>query len=121
MGQNKYKHVIRPDGSIRVAGTGGKGLVPRDDEILVTAPVLRQPGLWFYDFVTRSLVQHAPVVLEHGRAAARAGRKAADDARLRKLRILLRKIGNQSPEIREILTLMFELTGLQKEYRAKKK
>lgn len=106
----KFKHIIRPDGTIRRATKGVAKL--EDDEIVVESAQLRQPGFWFYDFNTSQLVEYAPEQLQamgDAKTAARDAAQAAADVKKADLRT---KIDNQPADIKAIFDLILELANI---------
>lgn len=107
---SKVKHIIRPDGTIRRATRGVARLA--DGEICVEADVMRQPGLWFYDFDSSRLVEYSPAQLQ-GRAATKASRLADETAIDLSTKAALRsRIDNQPADLQAILNTMLKLVGL---------
>tara|TARA_R110002126_G_scaffold43113_10_gene123827 strand:+ start:492 stop:827 length:336 start_codon:yes stop_codon:yes gene_type:complete len=107
----QYKHVIRPDGTIRIATTSS--IKVEDGELLVTELVLRQPGQWFYDFKKKKLVGYTKTALKQRKAKKVAAKKVSDNAHKGKLIELRTLVGIQSPELRRIFELMADLSGIE--------
>lgn len=106
----QVKHVIRPDGTIRVATKAAVGV--EEGEIVVTGEH-RAPGEWFYDFKLEQLVKYTPAQLGQRRQA-----KDVAEARLRsekrwKQQRLQHLIQHASPDVREALELIADLSGVQ--------
>lgn len=119
-----FKHIVRPDGSIRVAGAGGDGLMPLDGELLVEDTNLRQPGMWMYDFDLEQLIEIPEEVLAARRADVAASRRVAEQSVINRIEALKRKIDNQPAALQEILLEIVEMMGLDDQLnklKAKKK
>ena len=107
----KFNYVIRPDGTIRRVTQGP--VTAEAGEIIVQSATMRQPGLWFYDFDIKQLVEYTRSQLQARGAAKRATAQDVSAALRAKQGELRTKIRNQPAEMKRILELMAELAGVK--------
>jgi hypothetical protein len=107
----KYVHIVRANGTIRLAGPKSDGMKPGEGEIAVEADQIRTPGLWFYDFSLRKLVPYSEASLEARRRDGVAAGKAASEAREAKVARVRRLAAGHSPEMEEMVDLLLDMLG----------
>lgn len=111
MPSTKYRYLIRPDGTIRVAS---KSLVaPNDTDFQVSLTPYYEPGKYFWDFSSSQMMAYTDEQL----AARRQGRRAAQEEKAalleQKKARLSHLLSTLSLEQAEVVALVAELGGVK--------
>jgi ABC-type Mn2+/Zn2+ transport system ATPase subunit len=106
-----HKHVLRPDGSIRVCTKAAVGV--EDDEVVLLSATVYTPGKWFYDKSTNQMIAYTPAQLQERRRVRVEAADAERSQRRKKLERLTHLMAAQSSEIKEALELIADLSGLK--------
>lgn len=106
----KYRYLIRPDGTIRVASKSP--VEANETDTLVCLTQYYQPGEYFWDFGTEQMVGYTDVQLAE-RRQAKLDAQAAEDAALQAKRDRIATLMSRlTADQAEVVQLVCELGGV---------